>query len=90
MSAGDGREEPQKKKKYVLVPRTADCTGPGDSKALGRGVDELALRTFSKTRHELIAEAAFYRSQKRRPGQGSPDDDWLQAEAEIDALLRRS
>ena len=36
----------------------------------------------------MIAEAAYYRAQRRGFENGSPIDDWLQAEAEVnDALL---
>jgi hypothetical protein len=34
-------------------------------------------------RHELIAEAAYYRAQRRGFTPGHELDDWLQAEAEL-------
>lgn len=38
-------------------------------------------------RHRLIAEAAYYRSLKRGFEGGSPMEDWLAAESEIDRQL---
>lgn len=38
-------------------------------------------------RMRLIAEAAYYKAEKRDFAQGSEIGDWIEAEAEIDALL---
>ncbi|HEX5460984.1 MAG TPA: DUF2934 domain-containing protein [Steroidobacteraceae bacterium] len=38
-------------------------------------------------RHTMIAEAAYYRAEKRHFEPGHELDDWLQAEAEICSLL---
>ena len=38
-------------------------------------------------RQRWIREAAFFRSQRRGPGEGNPSDDWAAAEAEIDRML---
>lgn len=38
-------------------------------------------------RREMIAEAAYYRAQKRGFTGGDPVSDWVAAEAEVDALL---
>jgi hypothetical protein len=35
----------------------------------------------------MIAEAAYHKFLQRGPGNGSPAQDWIEAEAEIDALL---
>lgn len=39
-------------------------------------------------RHELIAQAAYLRAEKRGFQGGDPVEDWLAAEAEVDARLR--
>ena len=39
-------------------------------------------------RCRMIAEAAYLRAERRGFDSGSELDDWLEAEAEIDALLR--
>ncbi len=41
-------------------------------------------------RDKLVREAAYFRSQQRRPCAGKELDDWLAAEREIDELLGRS
>lgn len=38
-------------------------------------------------RHAMIAEAAYYRAERRHFEPGHELDDWLQAEAEISRLL---
>ncbi|HXV77304.1 MAG TPA: DUF2934 domain-containing protein [Candidatus Polarisedimenticolaceae bacterium] len=38
-------------------------------------------------RHEMIAEAAYYRAERRGFVGGDPADDWREAEAEVDRLL---
>ena len=42
---------------------------------------------LAEERRLLISEAAYFRSQKRGARAGNPVDDWLAAEAEIDARL---
>jgi Protein of unknown function (DUF2934) len=39
-------------------------------------------------RHALIAEAAYLRAERRGFAPGHETEDWLAAEAEVDALLR--
>ncbi len=38
---------------------------------------------------EMIAESAYFRSEKRGFVEGDPVEDWLAAEAEINALLKK-
>ena len=38
-------------------------------------------------RHRMVAEAAYYRAEKRGFRGGDPDRDWVEAEAEIETLL---
>lgn len=45
------------------------------------------LEVTDNARRALIAEAAYFRSQKRGAQPGNPIDDWLAAEAEVDARL---
>ncbi len=40
-------------------------------------------------RHCMIAEAAYFRAECRRFQGGDPVADWLEAEAEIEAKLRK-
>lgn len=43
----------------------------------------------SEERHRLIAEAAYYRAERRGFANGDPVADWLAAEAEIEGRLNR-
>lgn len=46
-------------------------------------------KTGSGQRRQMIAEAAYFRAEKRGFDSGDPLDDWVLAEAEVDARLRR-
>jgi Protein of unknown function (DUF2934) len=41
-------------------------------------------------RDKLVREAAYFRSQHRKPCPGKELEDWLAAEREVDESLRRS
>ncbi|MGD2074251.1 MAG: DUF2934 domain-containing protein [Gammaproteobacteria bacterium] len=43
----------------------------------------------SDDRRRMIAEAAYFRAEHRGFEGGDPDEDWYQAEREIDRLLAR-
>ena len=60
-------------------PRAAPSAGAGSDGPASS--DERARR---------IAEAAYFRAQARGFAPGRELDDWLEAEAEIDRMLRRS
>ncbi|MGC8520630.1 MAG: DUF2934 domain-containing protein [Steroidobacteraceae bacterium] len=47
-----------------------------------------AVTVAEDVRRAMIAEAAYFHAQRRGFAQGDEVQDWLQAEAEIDALLR--
>ncbi len=72
------------KRKYLIrsVPKPAP-------QAPIEGSDERAVRLFAKSRHELIAETAYYRAERRGFSPGDPDEDWREAEREVEELLRR-
>jgi hypothetical protein len=54
-------------------------------------VKEKALkRITSKIRHQMIAEAAYYRAEHRRFQEGDVLQDWLEAEREIDLMYFQS
>lgn len=46
-------------------------------------------RIGAEQRRQLIAEAAYYRAEKRGFNGGDPVADWIEAEKEIDSRLRR-
>jgi hypothetical protein len=55
----------------------------GRTKAAGRS--QLTIPT--EERQRMIAQAAYYRAERRGFRDGNPEQDWIEAEAEIDAWL---
>lgn len=49
--------------------------------------DQAAPPITSEQRHQLIAEAAYLRAERRGFSGGDPNQDWMEAEKEIDAAL---
>jgi hypothetical protein len=49
-----------------------------------------AKRPKKKSREELIAENAYYRAERRGFATGFEHEDWLAAEAEVDAPKKRA
>jgi hypothetical protein len=73
-----------RKRQYVLLPARRAAGPPA-----GEELERVARSAFGRSRRELIAEAAYYRSLHRGSGPADRERDWLEAEAEIEALLRR-
>ena len=48
------------------------------------------MNVTPKQRHQMIAEAAYRRAQKRSFVEGNPENDWYEAEEEISQLLFQS
>jgi len=46
-------------------------------------------KVSSTQRRQMIEEAAYFRAERRGFAGGNPKEDWLEAEAEVDARLRR-
>ena len=56
----------------------------------GRTASHAPLSIDSDERRRMIAEAAYYRAAARNFADGYEEEDWLEAEAEVDRLLRPS
>ncbi len=76
------------------VDSETDAIESASDESGGNGLDALTATTGNGTggvdngqRHELIAIAAYFIAERRQFQNGSPEDDWLQAEAEIDRQL---
>ena len=46
------------------------------------------IMVTEEARRAMIAEAAYLRAERRGFASGNEEEDWLAAEAEVDALLR--
>ena len=53
----------------------------------GGGASVVAAMLVPETRASMIAQAAYYRAERRGFDPGHELDDWLDAEAEIDRLI---
>jgi hypothetical protein len=68
-------------------PRFAAPPAPATRDASSRPAK---LSLSPQERHRMICEAAYYRALRRGLVGGNPEQDWREAEAEIDATLLRS
>ena len=70
-------------------PRRAvkpSAVDPAPSVAAGRAL--VPSRVSEEERWEMVARAAYFRAERRNFADGTAMQDWLEAEREIDALLR--
>jgi len=65
--------------------RPAGATAPIPPAAAAERPGRGALS--QEERRRMIAESAYYRAQRRGFHAGDPNRDWIEAEAEIDAML---
>lgn len=63
------------------TPTTA-APGPGAPGASAR------ISVSEEARRAMVAQAAYLRAERRGFSPGNEEEDWLAAEAEVDALLR--
>ena len=68
-----------------MQPRQHRPAGPNDSAA---PVWEGAAGADDEQRQAMIAVAAYYRAEQRGFAPGCEMEDWLAAQAEVDALLK--
>jgi hypothetical protein len=70
------------------IPATPDVRKRAPRKSAARQADPAPVRFVEPERRaSLIAEAAFFRAEKRGFSPGHEMEDWLAAESEVDALL---
>lgn len=69
-------------------PKTGAKVSRTKAKSKAKAKSPLPVGVTSQQRHQLIAEAAFFRAEVREFRGGDPVQDWLEAEKEIDQALR--
>ena len=82
---------PQAKSRLRNAKRDLDATPAPTATAGTKPVSHAVEKSFSITpaqRYQMIAEAAYYRAEKRGFIGGDAGQDWLEAEAEIDRILQ--
>jgi hypothetical protein len=77
-------ESPQPAEKAAPRRRAA----PEKAAASSAAVASPRLTVSEEARRAMIAEAAYLRAERRGFATGNEEEDWLAAEAEVDALLR--
>ena len=85
---GESKTRPTAKPKAVRKPAAPKVPAARAPRVAGEAVSpvETGMRVSPEERHRMIAEAAYFRAQQRT-GPASPEQDWLEAEAEVDTLL---
>ena len=73
-------------RKKAAAPKKAATKKTAAKKATARKAEQPALEVTPDERRQYIAEAAYYRAE-RSGFRSNPEEDWLAAEAEIDAWL---
>lgn len=58
------------------------------AKKKGNGPTHPASRDEACPREQMIAEAAYFRAERRGFAPGNEMSDWLQAEADVEGILR--
>ncbi len=72
---------PKTKTSKAVAAKSSSTT-----KAVAQGKGETVITP--EQRYRMICDAAYFRAERRGFVGGNPMEDWLAAEAEIDALLR--
>ena len=76
----------RKKRKYLILGVSAP---PATRDSAPEELEPTAVERITKSRHERIAELAYYRAERRGFTGGDPDRDWHEAEMELEELLRK-
>jgi len=84
---------PTKAAKPKTKPSVPKAAAPAKGRAAKAPSAETAkgngdARITPEQRYRMICDAAYYRAERRGFVGGSPSDDWIAAEAEVDELLR--
>ena len=80
----------EQKLEAALMQTISKLKGVSRSTQTGTGhqLDELVISVISNEyRKELIAKTAYFLAEKRDFSGGEPEQDWLEAEAEVDRYL---
>jgi hypothetical protein len=81
---GSPRTESPQPAEKAAPRRRAEPAKP----AAPAAVSSPRLTVSEEARRAMIAEAAYLRAERRGFATGNEEEDWLAAEAEVDALLR--
>jgi hypothetical protein len=66
------------------APRVTQQSAPADTEVTVAHLERREIPSFSESREARIAEAAYWRAERRGFTAGQELDDWLAAEREVD------
>jgi hypothetical protein len=81
---------PKRSRKKTTAKRAPAKRAPGGRRRADIPVStqvDMPARVDAEQRERMIAEAAYYKAEQRGFQGGDPRRDWLEAEAEVDAVL---
>jgi hypothetical protein len=81
------------KRKYLILKlgrETTSLAAASTPPAREAELEGRAQRAFRKSRRELIAEIAYLKAERRGFRGGTPEQDWFEAEQEVEERLRRT
>ena len=77
--------------KKTAAPAAAASAAPGEpTEVTAAHLERREIPSFSESREARIAEAAYWRAERRGFAAGQELDDWLAAEKEVDGDLAAS
>jgi hypothetical protein len=90
------RKPSVKKESLAGKPKTsvpgigkAAAVGPGETQKAATAARLDSKGVTNEERHQLIAEAAYFRAERRNFTPGGEMEDWLNAEAEVEMKLSK-
>lgn len=72
--------------KTATTTKPKNSSSPPAAKKAAKGNGKAHITP--EQRYRMICDAAYFRAERRGFVGGNPGDDWIAAEAEVDALLR--
>jgi len=89
--------KPGPKKDFIMKTSRADLSNfvetagsAGGTEANMAAAISAMTQVTTEEKRQLVAEAAYYRAERRSFAPGYELEDWLDAEAEIDTMLSKS
>lgn len=87
--AGDVLEDDKTRKRSEAAREDASTRTASDAQITNDSLERREIPSFSDDRQQRIAEAAYWRAERRGFKPGHELEDWLDAEREIDAPRSR-
>jgi Protein of unknown function (DUF2934) len=87
--AGSGRTKKPTAPPVAKQPAAGSTEQAPDTQVTDTQLERREIPSFSESREARIAEAAYWRAERRGFTAGQELDDWLAAEREVDEIEKR-